>query len=70
MQLSESLIAKFQQAHLEEFGYAISTEQAEAELIELAELVRLTVRSDNKDTKAIEEMQPTQATKTLIRGER
>jgi hypothetical protein len=70
MQLSESLIAKFQQAHLEEFGYAISAERAEVELLELAELIRLTVRPDYKGTKAREEMQPTQATKTLTRGER
>ena len=39
MRLSEPLIAKFQQAHLEEFGEAISVETAEAELLDLAELV-------------------------------
>lgn len=55
MKLSDPLIAKFQQAHLEEFGYAISTERAETELLELAELIRLTVRPANKDTKAREE---------------
>jgi hypothetical protein len=55
MRLSEPLIAKFQQAHLEEFGYAIPAERAEAELLELAELIRLTVRLDNKDTKVREE---------------
>lgn len=42
MLLSESLIAKFQQAHLEEFGYAISIQAAEAELLGLAELVEIT----------------------------
>ena len=45
MRLSEPLIAKFQQAHLEEFGYAISVETAEAELLGLAELVEITVRT-------------------------
>lgn len=55
MKLSDTLIAKFQQAHLEEFGYAISVERAEAELLELAELIRLTARPDNKDTKSSEE---------------
>lgn len=58
MQLSKTLIAKFQQAHLEEFGYAISTERAEAELLELAELIRLTVRPANKDTKVRDEDEP------------
>ena len=42
MQLSESLIAQFQQAHLEEFGLAISSEAAETELLSLAELVEIT----------------------------
>ncbi|MDB5184378.1 MAG: hypothetical protein JWN38_186 [Candidatus Saccharibacteria bacterium] len=42
MRLSEPLIAKFQQAHLEEFGEAISVETAEAELLDLAELVLIT----------------------------
>lgn len=42
MQLSESLIAQFQQAHLEEFGEAISAEVAETELLGLAELVEIT----------------------------
>lgn len=42
MRLSEPLIAKFQQAHLEEFGEAISAEAAEAELLGLAELVLIT----------------------------
>jgi hypothetical protein len=55
MRLSEPLIAMFQQAHLEEFGYAIPAERAEAELQELAELIRLTARPDNKDAKVREE---------------
>ena len=42
MRLSEPLIAKFQQAHLEEFGQTISAEAAEAELLGLAELVEIT----------------------------
>lgn len=42
MRLSEPLIAKFQQAHLEEFGEAISAEAAEAELLGLAELIDIT----------------------------
>jgi len=58
MRLSDPLIARFQQAHLEEFGYAISTERAEAELQELAELIRLTVRPDNKDAKVRVEDEP------------
>lgn len=41
MQLSEALIAKFQQVHLEEFGEAISAETAETELLGLAELVEI-----------------------------
>jgi hypothetical protein len=41
MQLSEALIAKFQQAHLEEFGEAISAEAAETELLGLAELIEV-----------------------------
>ena len=45
MWLSEPLIAKFQQAHLEEFGEAISAEAAEAELLGLAELVEITGRT-------------------------
>ena len=42
MRLSEPLIAKFQQAYLEEFGEVISVEAAEAELLGLAELVEIT----------------------------
>lgn len=42
MRLSESLVSKFQQAHLEEFGQVISAEMAEMELLELAELIDIT----------------------------
>jgi hypothetical protein len=45
MRLSEPLIAKFQQAHLEEFGSAISSEAAEDELLGLAELIEITGRT-------------------------
>lgn len=58
MQLSESLITKFQQAHLEEFGYPISAEAAETELLGLAELVEITGhmhRPASKNTKDGEE---------------
>jgi hypothetical protein len=39
MRLSEGLIAKFQKRHLEVFGEHIPPETAEAELLNLAELV-------------------------------
>jgi hypothetical protein len=39
MRLSEGLIAKFQKMHLEVVGARISPETAEAELLDLAELV-------------------------------
>lgn len=42
MQLSESLITQFQQAHLEEFGVAISAEVAEADLLGLVGLIEIT----------------------------
>ena len=45
MRLSNDLIAKFQQTYLDEFGQAISAETAEAELLELAELVEITGRT-------------------------
>lgn len=45
MQLSAGLIAKFQQAHVKEFGYAISAEVAETELISLAELLEITAHT-------------------------
>lgn len=45
MQLSNTLIAKFQQAHLEEFGQEITAEAAEMALLDLAELVRITQQS-------------------------
>jgi len=45
MLLSKSLITKFQEAHLEEYGEEVSAEIAEAELLGLAELVELTSKS-------------------------
>ena len=45
MLLSESLITKFQEAYLEEYGEEVSAEVAEAELLGLAELVELTSKS-------------------------
>lgn len=42
MQLSAELIARFQLAHLKEFGESITVEVAERELLDLAELVRMT----------------------------
>lgn len=39
MRLSEGLIAKFQQRHLEVFGELIPPDMAEADLLDLAELV-------------------------------
>jgi hypothetical protein len=50
MQLSEGLIAEFQKRHLEVFGERISPENAEAELLDLAELVRITHPKIIKDT--------------------
>lgn len=57
MLLSESLITKFQEAYLEEYGEEVSAEVAEAELLGLAELVELTSKSikeinkENEDEK-------------------
>lgn len=67
MRLSEPLIAKFQQVHLEEFGEAISSETAEAELLGLAELVEITGNTRHaidEDTKDGEE----NATKAIYRS--
>lgn len=41
MRLSEGLIAEFQKRYLATFGEQISPETAEAELLDLAELVRI-----------------------------
>jgi hypothetical protein len=49
MQLSEGLIAEFQKRHFEVFGEHISPETAEAELLDLAELVRITQPTTIKD---------------------
>ena len=51
MLLSESLITKFQQAYLEEYGEAISAEVAEAELLGLAELVEIASKKVQEITK-------------------
>jgi hypothetical protein len=47
--LSADLIAEFQKRHLAVFGAAISLETAETELLDLAELIRLTqtITKDN-----------------------
>jgi len=42
MRLSEDLITRFQKSYFEKFGRNISIGEAEAELIELAELIRIT----------------------------
>lgn len=42
MQLSSTLINRFQQAHLEAFGELISPEAAERDLLDLMELLRIT----------------------------
>lgn len=59
MRLSKSLITKFQQTHVEKFGYAISDDVAEAELLELAELVAIATRNycpaDKEDAKQNED---------------
>jgi len=42
MRLSENLITRFQKKHLEKFGKNLSLGEAEAELMELAEIIRIT----------------------------
>lgn len=42
MALSKKLVKEFQELHLKKFGVEISSESAELELLQLAELVRLT----------------------------
>ena len=51
MQLSAGLVAAFQQKHLVSFGEAISAEFAEAELLSLAELVKITQQKNQIFTK-------------------
>ena len=41
MQLSESLISRFIKAYIDEYGVVLSAEEAEAELLGLADLVEL-----------------------------
>jgi hypothetical protein len=55
MRLSEPLIAKFQQAHLEEFGETIAAEAAEAELLGLAELIGITGHSQHVNDEDIKD---------------
>lgn len=42
MRLSSTLISRFRQAHLEAFGEVIPPEAAERDLLDLAELLRIT----------------------------
>lgn len=42
MQLSTALVTEFQKLHLKKFGESISLEAAEMELLNIAELVRIT----------------------------
>jgi hypothetical protein len=49
MRLSEDLITKFQVTYFEKFTEHISLETAEAELLDLAELVRITHSKTIKD---------------------
>ena len=51
MRLSEDLINRFQKKHLEKFGKNLSLGEAETELMELAELIRITsyLSKDMKD---------------------
>ena len=49
MQLSSTLISRFQQAHLEAFGEAISSEAAERDLLDLAELLRIAHRLQSSE---------------------
>lgn len=44
MRLSKDLISKFQERYFETFDEQILPEVAEAELLELAELIKLTTR--------------------------
>lgn len=46
MQLSEALIARFQQVYLEEFGEVISPDAAERDLLDLVQLVRITQQAN------------------------
>lgn len=50
MQLSSTLIARFQQAYLEEFGDEISPESAERDLLDLAQLVRVVQQTEREDS--------------------
>ena len=49
MRLSSALIMEFQRQHLKAFGVAISLEEAESELLSLAELIRITQPHKTKE---------------------
>lgn len=66
MQLSKPLIAKFQQAYLEEFGETISVEAAETELLGLAELVEITGHTHRPTSNNIEDGEEN-GTRTIAR---
>lgn len=51
MHFSKQLIKKFQEQHLASFGHDITAEQADLELWELAELVRITQLTEKEDLK-------------------
>ncbi len=51
MRLSTGLIAEFQKRHFEKFGEHISSEKAEADLLDLAELIRIIQPTTIKDFK-------------------
>jgi hypothetical protein len=55
MQLSEDLITRFQKKYFEKFAEHISVETAEAELSELAELIRIAKRIQNITDKEMKE---------------
>ena len=49
MFISEKLVRRFQQLYSQKFQEEISAEQAEQDLIGLAELVRITIKKEVKD---------------------
>jgi len=51
MRLSPALIAEFQELYLKTFGEPILPEAAELELLNLAEIVRITQPVKTKETK-------------------
>ena len=53
--LSTRLVSDFQNRYSEKFGKEISIGEAEAELLELAELIRITIRTQHVNEKNIKE---------------